>query len=161
MKDLFGEQGALFSDCRRYRYFLYRVWNKNKPVLLFIGLNPSTGNEHKDDPTILRVKRFASDWGYGGVYMMNLFAWISKKPAHLKTCADPIGNNDHHLSQIGLIAKDVLFAWGAFKETEGRDKVIIKMFPKAICLGKNTNGSPKHPLFVLANTIPELYNQQP
>lgn len=157
MPDLFGESTAVFSECRRYRYFLSRIWDKSKPILLFIGLNPSTGNENKDDRTIGRVKQFAYHWGYGGVYMMNLFAWVSKKPSALKTCSDPVGDNDAMLKKIGSLAKDVLFAWGTFKETKGRDMVVIEMFPDAICLGKNADGSPMHPLYIPADRKPEKF----
>ena len=67
------ESGAEFSPDRKYRYALWRIWDKSNPLIMFIGLNPSKANELKDDPTIRRVRRFAFDWGYGGVYMINYF----------------------------------------------------------------------------------------
>ena len=45
------------------------------PLILFIGLNPSTADETKNDPTIRRCINFAKDWGYGGVMIANLFAF--------------------------------------------------------------------------------------
>lgn len=47
---------------------------------MFIGLNPSTADESKDDPTIRRCIRFAKDWGYGGLLMMNAFAFRATDP---------------------------------------------------------------------------------
>lgn len=42
--------GALFSPDRKYRYKLWRRWaGMAKPWCLFIGLNPSTANEMKDE----------------------------------------------------------------------------------------------------------------
>lgn len=153
MSKLFGnnDSDAVFSDDRNYRYALWRNWDDSKPKIMFIGLNPSTANENSDDPTIRRVKRFASDWGYGGVYMMNLFGIVSADPKILLTCKDPIGDNDIWLSEIARECKDVCFAWGNFKEALERGKQVSKMFPAAICLGLNKNGSPKHPLYVPAN----------
>jgi hypothetical protein len=144
--------GAKFSECGKYRYGLWRKWDDTKPCIMFIGLNPSTATDTMDDPTIRRVKKFAKDWGYGGVYMCNLFAFISAYPVDLKTCADPIGENDKWLVLFSLLCKDVLFAWGNFKEATDRARKVSASFPNAVCLGFNKNGTPKHPLYVAAKT---------
>ncbi len=151
MSNLFDtdSSGAIFSDCRNYRYALWRIWDESKPLIMFIGLNPSTASEVMDDPTIRRVKRFAADWGYGGVYMMNLFGIVSPDPSILKTCSDPVGENNKWLSEIKAKCHDVLFAWGNF-DVFSRDKEIFEMFEDAYCLGTNKNGSPKHPLYISA-----------
>lgn len=142
---------AIFSECRNYRYALSRIWNEEKPPIVFIGLNPSTANETENDPTIRRVIRFAYDWGYGGAIMMNLFAIVSPDPTVLKTCSDPIGDNDKLLN-VTCEGRDILFAWGSFKEAKERAAEIINRFPDAYCLGKNADGSPKHPLYIAAKT---------
>lgn len=162
MEELFdgrGLTGAEFSECKQYRYGLWRKWDADKPNIMFIGLNPSTATATMDDPTIRRVKRFAMDWGYGGVYMCNLFAFISPYPEDLKTWADPVGGNDYWLLYFASMCKDVLFAWGSFPEAEERARIISERFPNAICLGLNKNGTPKHPLYIAANTKPIVYNQ--
>lgn len=41
--------GAVISDCGRYRYALWRMWDNRLPSVLFIGLNPSTADATKDD----------------------------------------------------------------------------------------------------------------
>lgn len=144
--------GAEFSACGRYRYGLWRTWKSELPHIMFIGLNPSTATGTMDDPTIRRVKRFAMDWGYGGVYMCNLFAFISPYPEDLKTCPDPIADNDKWLTFYATLCKDVLFAWGNFPEANERAKIVSEMFPAAVCLGFNKNGTPKHPLYIAAKT---------
>lgn len=162
MKDLFnGESNAVFSEDRKYRYALWRVWDINKPKIMFIGLNPSTASENMDDPTIRRVKGFAKSWGYGAVYMMNLFAIVSSDPKILRTNGmDLLGDNNDWLTTIGGTCKDILFAWGNFKEAEERAKEVCKMFPNAICLGFNKNGTPKHPLYVSAKTLQVNYQHK-
>ena len=70
-------KGAYFSPCRKYRYALWRIWNQNKPYAMFIGLNPSIADEVYDDPTIKRCINYSKSWGYGGVYMTNLFSYVS------------------------------------------------------------------------------------
>lgn len=156
MKDLFDTDysGAIFSPCRQYRYCLWRKWNEELPKIAFIGLNPSTANETNPDRTITRVQNFAKDLGYGGFFMLNLFAIVSSKPEILLTHPDPVGDNDRHLQLYQLIGMDVVFCWGGFKEARKRSEPVIKMFPDAMCLMKNKDGSPIHPLYVPAATKP-------
>lgn len=156
--ELFSNNGAQFSPCRKYRYALWRIWDNTKPLVMFVGLNPSDANEHNDDPTMRRVKRFAKDWGFGGVYMMNVFAIVSSKPEILKTCDDPFGDNDKWLTEMKDKCSAVVFAWGNNK-VHGRDAKIIEMFPDGLALGYNKNGSPIHPLFVKADTAPIKFKQ--
>lgn len=152
--------GAEFSECRNYRYAIWRIWDVNKPKVMFIGLNPSTANETTDDATIRRVKSIAKNLGYGGVYMTNCFAYISTDPRLLKT--NPMSKewNDNVLTITASKCTDVIFAWGNFDivKTTGRDLELIEMFPQAKALHINKNGSPKHPLFVRSDIAPIAFN---
>lgn len=150
---------ATFSRDRKYRYMLSRQWDEDKPMISFIGLNPSTATEQDDDPTIRRVIRFTRDFGYGGFYMLNLFAFVTAYPKELKSCADPVSGCDKYLKFYGEKSDKIVFAWGNF-DVFGRDKKVIDMFPGAYCLGKNANGSPKHPLYLRADTKLELYDRK-
>lgn len=149
--------GAEFSPCRNYRYVLWRVWDRSKPKVMFIGLNPSTANEITDDPTIRRVKAMAKNLGFGGVYMVNLFSFVTAYPDELMKCADPVNENDVWLQKVAAQCADIIFAWGNFKEAQERAKKVIEMFPIAKALHINKNGSPKHPLYCKGDTVPVLY----
>ena len=153
MIDIFNQEisGAKFSSCRKYRYYLWRIWDKSKPLIMFIGLNPSTANENSDDPTIRRVKNFALDWGYGGVYMTNLFAYVTAYPEELKKCDDPLGDNDKWLDIVSSSCEKIIFAWGSFKEATERAKDITTKF-NGYSLQINQDGSPRHPLYVKKDT---------
>ena len=72
--------GAVFSECKRYRYSLWRVWNPDLPVCMFLMLNPSTADETTNDPTVERCQRRAVQMGYGGLHVGNIFAWRSTDP---------------------------------------------------------------------------------
>ena len=48
-------KSAILSDCGAYRYELRRTWDDQLPVLLWIGLNPSTADHLQDDPTNRRI----------------------------------------------------------------------------------------------------------
>jgi hypothetical protein len=67
---------TIFSAGRHYRYVLWREWEAaNMEYAMFIGLNPSTADEVRDDPTIRRCAGYARRWGYGALCMTNLFAY--------------------------------------------------------------------------------------
>jgi hypothetical protein len=151
--------GATFSDCRKYRYALWRIWEPEKPLVMFIGLNPSTANETNPDRTIESVIRITENWNCGGLYMVNLFAIISKDPEILLTCDDPQGDNDGWIERISAKCERVVFAWGAFKESKKRCSEIIDKFPDAYCLQLLKDGSPRHPLYMKGTTVPFLFNQ--
>lgn len=140
------KKDALFSECGKYRYYLSRVWDEALPFAMCIGLNPSTADRVDDDTTITNLSNLLAGYGYGGFYMTNLFAFVSSEPDDLRSCPNPIQDNDHHLEAIRKSCKDVIFCWGAFKQAEYRSKKVIKMFPGALCFGKNPQGKPFHPL---------------
>ena len=125
--DLFGDlhKGSCFSICGRYRYKLWRIWDDDKPKVMCIGLNPSTANATKTDPTITNLNKMLRKLGYGGFYMTNLFAWISSKPTDLLTCTDPIGDNEIVLQEVEKICDDVIVCWGNFKQAEQRIKEVL------------------------------------
>jgi hypothetical protein len=65
--DLFSEKeemikGAFIDPTGNYRYKLWRDWDKYKPRVTFIMLNPSTADGKEDDPTIRRCINFAKAW---------------------------------------------------------------------------------------------------
>jgi hypothetical protein len=153
-QNIFNSSGAHFSACRKYRYYLWRIWDETKPMVAFIGLNPSTANESENDPTIRRVVSFANSWGFGGVYMLNLFAYCSPYPKELNVCDDPVFDNDYYLKFIASTVDEIIFAWGNYKEAKERSIHVSKMFPDAKCLIKNNDGTPRHPLYVPGNTKP-------
>jgi len=54
-----NDSGAAFSACRRWRYLLWRCWDRAGPVANFLMLNPSTADEAKLDPTCARARAYA------------------------------------------------------------------------------------------------------
>lgn len=148
--DLFGASaGAQFSDCGRYRYQLWRIWDVSLPKAMCIGLNPSTADAVKDDPTIRIVKKVLARLGYGGFYMCNLYGWISPRPSELEHCADPVGDNHSVLEQVASLCDQVVFCWGNTDLAADRMSDIISQYPQALCFGKSKAGRPLHPLALM------------
>lgn len=150
---------AIFSPCRQYRYALIRSWNPKLGLVLFIGLNPSDANEYENDPTIRRCISFVRQWGFGGLIMVNLFAKVSSKPQVLYTTDDPIGHeNNYYLQEMGKRAKLCIACWGNLGNYLSRDQEVVKLFPELYVLGVNSNGQPKHPLYIKKSQDYFLWN---
>ncbi len=85
MNDLFGTASAMtmnavISACGTWRYELRRIWDDNLPLLVICMLNPSRADATINDPTVLNLIHFARLWGYGGILIVNLFAFRSSSP---------------------------------------------------------------------------------
>lgn len=155
---------ATFSTCRRYRYTLTRVWDEARPRIAWIGLNPSTADESRLDPTLRRVIRFSDDWGFGSFTMLNLFALRSTDPIVMKASVEPVGpENNHQICQHARAAAKVVAAWGTHGGWARRDEEVTELLKsigcssKVICLGRTKGGFPLHPLYVPSAQIPEPY----
>lgn len=150
-------RSAHFSDCRRWRYTLHRIWDEGSPYCQFIGLNPSTANETDDDPTVRRCIRYAQSWGYGGLVMTNAFAWRDTDPKGMKAQPDPIGpNNDAWLVAVASGAGMVVAAWGAHGAHMGRGNAVKTLLADSDLhvLGLTNCGHPRHPLYLRADLRP-------
>lgn len=63
---------ALITEDQKHRYSLSRIWNKKKPMIMFIGLNPSRADAIKNDATIIRCINYAQSWQHGQVVFEEL-----------------------------------------------------------------------------------------
>ena len=151
-------RGATFSKCKIYRYRLWRIWDAKKPTVLFIMLNPSTAGSTMDDPTIKRCIGFAKSWGYGGLYVGNLFAYRSTQPKGLLKLNDAEGKqNQTHLLEMSKLCKIGVCAWG-------NQSIINKIIPNyqlknlsipLFYIELSKGGTPKHPLYLNSNLRPK------
>jgi len=148
---------AIISDCGNYRYELRRIWDHSLPPVMFIGLNPSTADATKDDPTIRRCISFATAWSCGSIIMVNCYAFRATNPSEMKRAAFPVGPlNDSTVQRMAAETAHrngkIVAAWGAGC-SQDREIVLRKLLTgrEVWCLGKNKNGSPKHPLYVPSN----------
>jgi hypothetical protein len=145
--------GASFSEDRKYRFSLWRVWDDSKPLIHFVMLNPSTADETDNDPTVERCKRRAEQNGYGGLIVTNIFAYRSTEPKELKKCLDPIGFcNDSHIIDASRMAKDTICGWGKYGEYLDRGARVLDLLKfwgiKVKALRVNKGGTPAHPLYI-------------
>jgi hypothetical protein len=147
------ESGATFSPCRRWRYLLWRRWDAARPAANFLMLNPSTADEVKLDPTCSRARDYAQRWGFGSLYVTNIFAWRATDPEEMKAAQDPVGKgNDAAIVRAARESALVVCAWGNHGGFLGRStEVLRKLKANGIALHAlrlNAGGEPAHPLYL-------------
>ena len=157
----------------RYRYALCRVWNAELQRIMFIGLNPSTADEHRDDPTLRRCLGFAKAWGFGSLFMLNIYAYRATDPRELATAPDPVGTENlrwlkhYHFHE----SNKTVAAWGSQYGIDDHLAKVLSlrrngdtegetMGDNLWCLGVNNDGSPRHPLYIKADTELVRYCKQ-
>jgi hypothetical protein len=157
--DLFSRndgRGALVSEDGRYRYRLWRLWDDLRPVMVWVMLNPSTADADVDDPTIRKCMGFAKAYHFGGIIVVNLFAWRAADPKELPKVPDPVGpENDEHIlwACTAPLMLVVVAGWGSMKfaaKRAARVKVLIQGGARRDikCFRKSANGTPWHPLYL-------------
>ncbi len=164
--------GAGFSQDERYRYVLWRalsssLFEPSPGPVLFIGLNPSTADHQKSDPTCTREMDFARRWGHDFYLKCNLFGFRSTDPLGLARVADPAGKDN--LATIQAYARKatrIVLCWGDGKgsnlrTTIAKQSLIVQAALRFTlghsettvhCLGTTTAGNPRHPLYLKKTT---------
>jgi hypothetical protein len=152
----FVDTGAVFSDCGKFRYELWRTWKPELPFLTMLMLNPSTADAERLDPTVTRVMNFALREGCGGFIVYNIFALRSTDPKALYSMEDPVGPANNQYIQDALAADEHMFiaGWGNHGNLNGRSEEVREMMRgyDVKCLGLTGKGEPKHPLYLRADT---------
>lgn len=150
---------AKISADGQYRYFLSRTWGQGERVA-FIMLNPSTADANINDPTIKKCIKYAQSWGFGGLTVLNLYAYRTSDPKDLKTVFDPIGpENDHWISAVGAASSRIVAAWGANAE-QSRINNVLRLLPAGqpiYALDLTKDGHPKHPLYLSGDLKPSRW----
>lgn len=148
---------AYLSPCRTYRYSLTRdvAPLDGDGTVTFIGLNPSTADETQDDPTIRRCVGFARRWGFAQLKMVNLYGFRATDPNDLFAhSGDVVGpDNDCTIAKVVGGSELTVCAWGAGGRGE-RERDVLALVAAPHCLGLTADGSPRHPLYIKADTDP-------
>jgi hypothetical protein len=154
-------RSAEISDCKKYRYALWRHWGAGKSYAMFIGLNPSIADEKIDDPTIRRCMAFAKDWGYDGLCMANLFAYRATLPEKMKRSKDPIGpDTNKWLNKLAKKADIVVAAWGVHGQFMQRGQEVQQMIQPLQYLRLTKRGYPGHPLYLPKTLVPQPWIEE-
>lgn len=144
---------AIFSDNKEYRYRLTRTWdaNKNKGVLLM--LNPSKATELFTDKTLMNVTNFLINADYGGIEVINLFAYMTPYTKFLMDRKMKYERfNDKYILEVVSCVKNslIIIGWGSdSRKYITRKKQVERMlYPyadKLKCFQDDRKRKPRHP----------------
>jgi hypothetical protein len=87
--------------------------------------------------------------------MGNLYVHCATNPRELLTARDPVGpRNEEALKSIIRKAEVIVAAWGKHWLNDAARKLAawILLQKHTRCLGRNQDGSPKHPLYLRRDT---------
>ena len=131
-------------------------------VLIVIGVNPSTADEAKPDPTMQSVLRFVNAFGYDGFVMLNLSSQRATNPHDMTTVLDA-AMHQKNLDVVAQMGKkypnaDILLAFGNTVERRMYLTVcfrcmytLLKDHKRWLCIGGKEaltkHGHPRHPLY--------------
>lgn len=129
-------------------------------------LNPSTADALVDDATIKKCIQFAKRLGFGGIEVVNLFAYRATKPADMLAAADPVGpENDTYIEAVTLLANDFVCAWGTNAcRTDRPAQVLLALDQAGVrpkCLHITQDGHPGHPLMLSYDRQLQKYKVAP
>ncbi len=138
-----------------YRYLLEK---DGKRKLIVLGLNPSTADSDKADPTMTRVMQFAEQEGFDSFAMINLYPQRATNPKNVKSFDDEI--HKKNLEKIEALVKRIdnpviLLAFGVnILKKEGFLKYFYKIYkslnenykPSWKYLELSKDGVPRHVL---------------
>ncbi|UYO00272.1 MAG: DUF1643 domain-containing protein [Devosia sp.] len=152
---------AVMSQDGRYRQLMRRWLGDAFPddYILFIGMNPSTADASVDDPTCAREWTFARREGFSAMVKCNVGDYRATDPKML-VAPGVVAVSPDNLPAIRAAARGagrVVLCHGKLNKAlapAGKELVeALRAENIALwCFGTNADGSPKHPLYMRADT---------
>jgi hypothetical protein len=152
---------AVFSDDGRYRPLMRRWLGDAFPDrhLLFIGMNPSTADATVNDPTCGREWTFAQREGFDAMVKANVGDYRATDPKMLLEPGVVASSPDNlpTIRQAARGAAKIILCHGKLNKAlapagETLVAALVEDGHDLWCFGANADGSPKHPLYLRADT---------
>jgi hypothetical protein len=149
------------ENSSEFRFRLWRIWDNTLPMAMVIGLNPSTADHLRNDPTVALCCNDARHWGCGGLCMMNIWAYRATEPAQMKRFYKmfcPVRKfgetgiiNEDRLVKMALTCKPVVAAWSGHGDYLTQGEKIYNLLSRRrelLCYRRLSNGEAGHPLYL-------------
>ena len=108
---------CLFSDDRIHRYLMSRIWDKDKPITMFITKSSGTANGIVIELTNNIITNNLYKLGYGGYYAVNLCSAIDRT-----TDTQYDKTTDSIIKKYSKQASDIIIAWGTLTTNNMKDR---------------------------------------
>ena len=152
-----------------YRYVLGR---RCRTPLICIGINPSTADPTRLDPTLQSVERIAAGNGFDGFMMLNVYAQRATVPTDLDRTCNPVLHRENieafrHVLSLCDGTPTVWAGWGTLIEKRPylydclRDMVAVgqEYGARWVTAGRRSKaGHPHHPLYLRADSLFEVFD---
>ncbi len=150
----------------------YILGEQGRNPLVCIGVNPSTAEPNKLDPTLRSVKAWSKRLGYDGWIMLNLYPQRATNPNNLHNkpiCWLHRENKKWIYRYLGsgyISQRTIWAAWGTLIEKRSYLKCGLRAIIEEsiinhnwITIGKRSQaGHPHHPLYLSKTSQPEEFN---
>lgn len=137
----------------------YMLGITGKKTVICFGINPSTAEPNKLDPTLKRVEKIALNNGFDSWVMFNVYPVRSTDFEKLSDSNNvEIHNENIRIINKFIAERDNITVWVAWGEKIEKRKYLIPCLKDIfnnikgdninwVATGVNKNGSPKHPLY--------------
>ncbi len=134
------ENFAIYSDDDKHRYLLARIWDKKKPIPLFISKRSGKADGIYLELTNSLITNNLYTLGYGGYYAVNLCSGIFGKTENLFD-----DETDKIISDYAKKASEIIISWGNItrndiKEREKKVLKLLKISKKRVLAVSDGNG---------------------
>ena len=148
-----------------YTEYRYLLGTRGEKPLVCIGINPSTAEPDRLDPTLQSVERVAKNNGYDSFLMFNVYAQRATRPDDMERSCNPVLHAENRRAFRYLLslspAPALWAAWGNIIEKRGYLMDCMRDFAAdASAAGAEwftagpllKSGHPHHPLYLKGDT---------
>lgn len=160
-------RSAVLSECETYRMQLIRCLERHEwttstqpGVVAWVLNNPSTADAEIDDPTVRKCWAFTRRWNYGQMMFVNTNPYRATDPARALVPPEAVLTaNDSWLFYAMTQSPLVVAAWGdrANPMLAQRAVRVLHTLGPLHAMRVTKAGNPQHPLYLPADTVPELW----
>lgn len=152
------EKGAIISADGKYRFKLWRIWDDAKPKILWVMHNPSKADAVESDKTIDKIIRFSKAWGYGGIYVGNLFPYRTSKPKEVRAAGFQVVAHEENWQHIFDMAAECELKILAHGNPVFELPAMRQLYGDWHYLKLTGKGNPYHPLYLKEDLKPQPFN---
>lgn len=144
-----------------YRYMLSHVWDPEKPMAMWLMMNPSVADHRILDPTVAKTGRVSAALGYGGQFIANVCAYRATDRLRLLEVSDPVGPSNHqHVVAMARSSGIIVVAHGLLpgdlqRHADATCRILLDNGHKPHVLRLTKDGAPSHPLYIPDATVPQ------